>query len=373
MFNNVGGYFFDSQSSYHPEANDPSPTPSEGSQSARRSASDQFGGLSPRSRAVSEFGSAASEALMGDVRSNPQRYYDQTYYTNWAAGRTPSSNSSGWYGDADNRSFGERSSNDSQAWVPSPAPSRQPSAVGRALSEAGSRRSSSSGHIPPSPPSSTTVSSLSHEALSEAGSGSGRLSPNGTGFDLYGHQNRLPSLSDGSGSRSLTDSEIEALRGARESGRLRSGNSELGSAVSGWNHFDAGPSGYGGQPTRSGHSSGRLSTIAENLSDAGSNRSSVDLDAMTERLNRAREGVSIPADMLSPHLRSGWAHNTEVSVSDIPLSTTVTQGPPTRRPPRAPSSQASSNVSMPRGPAIYGQQPLLRRMYRGAKSRLSGS
>jgi hypothetical protein len=372
MFNNVGAYPFDAQYSYHSEANDPSSTSSEGSQSGRRSASDQFGGLTPRSRAVSEFGSAASEALMGDVRSNPQRYYDQTYYSNWAAGRTPSSNSSGWYGDADNRSFGERSSTDSQAWVPSPAPSRQPSNLGQALSEAGSGRSSS-GHIPPSPLSSTTVSSLSHEALSEAGSGSGRWSPNGSGVDSNSHQNRLPSLSDGSGSRSLTDSEIEALRGARESGRLRSGNSELGSAISGWNHVDAGPSGYGGEPMRSANRSGRLSTIAEDLSDAGSN-SSAERAAMLERLSRAREGISVPPEMVSPHLRRGWAHDTEVSVSDIPQSTAVTQGgPPTRRAPSAPSSQASSTVSMPRGPAIYGRQPPLRRMFGAVKSRLGGS
>lgn len=306
---------------------------------------------------------------MGDVQSHPERYYDQTHYSNWAAGRTQSSNSSGWYGDADNRSFSDRSSTDSQAWVPSPALSRQPSNVGRALSEAGSSRSSS-GHIPPSPLSTSTVSSLSHEALSEAGSGSGRWSPNGSGVDSNSHQNRLPSLSDGSGSRSLTDSEIEALRAARESGRLRSGHSELGSTFSGWNYSDGGHSGYRGEPTRSGNRSGRLSTIAEDLSDAGSN-SSAEREAMLERLNRAREGISVPLEMLSPHLRA----QTELSVSDIPLTTSVTQGgPPTRRAPSAPpSSQASSTGSMPRGPAIYGRQPPLRRMFGAVKSRLGGS
>lgn len=315
---------------------------------------------------------------MGDVKSRPERYYDPSYYSNWAAGRTPSSNSSGWYGDADNRSFGERSSTDSQAWVPSPAPSRQPSDVGQALSEAGSRRSSS-GHLPPSPLSTSTVSSLSHDALSEAGSGSGRRSANGSGVDWTAHQNRLPSISDGSGSRSLTDSEIEALRGARESGRLHSGNSELGSAISGWNYSEGGRSGYHGEPTRSGSRAGnpRLSTIAEDLSDAGSHSGSVDLETIQERLNRLREeGISVPPEMVTPQMRSGLrGHDSEVSVSDISLSTTVTQGgPPMRRPPPAPSStRASSTASMPRGPAIYGRHPPLRRMFGAVRSRLGGS
>jgi hypothetical protein len=354
MFDNIRGSSA-APSPYYSEANDQAPAPSDVSYESRRSPNDQFSSLNPRQDAVSEFGSVVSGELFGNYHA--PYFQDPSVYSQWSAGRRPRSESSGGsYGSADDRSFGERSS---------------------AGSEAGS-------HLPPSSTSSSNISSLHplsdvSQALSEAGSrrsSGGHLSSHSSDRSLNDHQNRLQSVSDGSAQRSLTGSELDAIQAARQGGRFLSGDSELGSVASGVG-YDGGRFGRRGETHGSDNGTGFLHSIAENLSEAGSGSVSPERAELLERLNRAREGIFIPADLPS----ASWQPDIELSVSDLNLSTTVTEaGPPTRRPPPPPSrlrhegypqsdsSAAASSVqsSVPprlRGPAVYGRQPAVSRAW----------
>lgn len=124
-------------------------------------------------------------------------------------------------------------------------------------------------------------------------------------------------------------------------------------------------------------------SIAESLSEAGSS-SSAEREALIARLNALRniEG-SISADRPSVTYRL----DTEISASEFEPSTAPTEvGPPSRRPPRPPSrlrtvTFADSDVSTtassyrpsaapPRGgPAIYGRQPALSRLWKSLNPR----
>jgi hypothetical protein len=375
MFNNIGGSSAP-HSSYHSEANDPTPTSYDAPYGSGRSSRDQFSSLAPRADAVSEFGSAVSHELLGDYYA--PHYQNPSAYSHWSSGARPRSESSaGSFGSADDRSFHDRSSAGSDA----------------------------SSHIPPSPATTSTVSSLHPlsdigQALSEAGSGRssvGHLSSHSSDKSdrsndsnrsdrsdrsFRNHQNRLPFVSDGSAQRSLTGSEREAINAARQGGRFFSSQSDLGSATSGVG-YDGGRFSRRGETYQPGTGAGGLHTIAENLSDAGGSNVSPERAAFLERLNRLREGFTIPSD----YPRSAWQPDTDLSVGDINLSTSVTAGPPTRRPPplpsrrgstadssqRAQSSAASSSQStaVPRvhGPAIYGRQPAVRRAWNAMTKR----
>jgi hypothetical protein len=354
MFDNIRGSSA-APSSYYSEANDQAPASSYAPSESRRSSYDQFGSLAPRSDAVSEFGSVVSQELLGDYYA-PQ-YQNPTAYSHWSAGVRPRSDSSaGSYGSADNRSFQDRSSAGSDA----------------------------SSHLPPSPATTSTVSSLHPlsdigQTLSEAGSrrsSGGHLSSHSSDWSLNSHQNRLPSVSDGSAQRSLTGAELDAIASARRGGRFFPGQSELGSVASGLGYDGGGFSRRGG--TRG---SGNGHSTAENLSDAGSGSVSPERAGYLERLNRLREGFSASPDLPS----MAWQPDTLLSADEISLSTSVTAGPPSRRPPPPPSrlgresyqpsnsSAATSAVGSsrpPRGrPAIYGKQPLLSRAWNAVKDR----
>lgn len=358
MFDNIRGQPA-APSSYYSEANDHAPAPSDVPYESRHSSYDPFGSLAPRRDAVSEFGSVVSQELLGDYYA--PHYQNPTAYSHWSAGARPRSDSSaGSYGSADNRSFHERSSAGSDA----------------------------SSHLPPSPATTSTVSSLHPlsdigETLSEAGGrreSGGHLSSHSSDWSLNGHQNRLPSVSDGSAQRSLTGSELDAIAAARGGGRFFPGQSEFGSVASGLGYGGSRFSRRGGTHG-SGNGAGNVPSTAENLSEAGGGNVSPDLADLTARLNRLREGISIPAD----HPSMAWQPDTEVSADEIHLSTPPTAGPPTRRPPPPPSrlgrsgyqqsnsSAAASSVQSslpPRGrPAIYGRQPALSRAWNALTNR----
>jgi hypothetical protein len=287
MFNNIGGSSA-APHSYHSEANDQAPGSYDAPYESRRSSNDTFSSLAPRRDAVSEFGSVASQELLGDYHA--PYYHDPSIYRQWSGGaRARSDSSPGSFASADDRSPNARSS-------------------------AGSGTSS---HLPPSPASTSTVSSLHSlsdigQAPSEAGSrhaSEGHLSSHSSDgssrswASLSRHQDRLPSISDGS----ISPERAELL----------------------------------------------------------------------ERLNRAREGFSVPAD----HPSVSWQPDTDLTVDDIHLSTPVTAGPPSRRPPPVPSRRRNSEIDSqsdasaapsrfrpsvtPRvhGPAIYGRQPALSRAW----------
>jgi|GEM_PF-4287263 len=346
MFDNIRGLSA-AHSPYYSEANDQAPAPSDESHQGGRSSYDRFGPLTARRDAVSEFGSVVSNELFGEYHA--PHYQDPTVYSQWSTGRRPRSDSSaGSFASADDRSFHERSSADSDAWS----------------------------HLPPSSTSSSNISSLHPlsdigQTLSEAG---GRSSPGGypssypSDRNWNAHQNRLPSVSDGSAQRSLTGSELDAIHSARQDGRFLSGRSELGSVASGID-YNGGHFGRRGGTHQYGNGTGTVSSTAESLSDAGGGGISPERAEILERLKKAREGIFVPADLPS----GAWQPDTTFTASDILPSTAPTEmGPPTRRPPPPPSrlrhggypqsnsSAATSSVQSslpPRGrPAIYGQQ-----------------
>lgn len=361
MFNNIGGSSA-APHSYYSETNDQAPSSYDAPYESRRSSNDPFSSLAPRRDAVSEFGSVVSQELLGDYHA--PYFHNPSVYTQWSTGGRPRSDSSaGSFASADDRSFSDRASADSGTLPPSSASTSTVSSlhplsdIGQALSEAGSGHSSG-GHLSSH---SSDKSSRSSTSLSR-------------------HQNRLPSVSDGSAQRSLTDRELDAIRAARDGGRFFPGQSELGSAASGVGYEGGGFSRRGTTHSPGNRTSG-MHTIAENLSDAGGSVSPERAELL-ERLNRAREGFSIPSD----HPSVSWQPDTDLTVDDIHLSTPVTAGPPSRRPPPAPLRRRSSEIdsqsdasaapsrfrpvsSRVHGPAIYGRQPALSRAWNALTNR----
>lgn len=280
MFNHVGDPSANSHS-YYSEANEQAPTSHDAPYGSTRPSNDQFGSLAPRGNAVSEFGSVVSHELLGDYYA-PQ-YHDPNIYRQWSAGRRPRSEASdGSYATAENQSVHDRSYASSEA----------------------------SSHLPPSPASTSTVSSLHplsdiDQALSEAGSRRGRLSS---------------------------------------------------------------------------HSSGRSDKSDAN---AASGHTSPELSGLRERLNRLREGITIPSDFPS----AAWQPDAQLSADEIHLSTPATAGPPARRPPplrsqlreegypqsnSAAATSAARSSLPPRGrPAVYGRQSVLTRVWNALTSRRS--